>query len=139
MCPINSGPVGRDFLNQFFFNFQVRPSHILRAAGPDEPHVASPTWSETSLDKPDLDHTISKEELEDVLNTPLPEHPKLIRGQLKNGLRYLILPNKVPANRLANFFFLLVSINYFWRSTFINHNILLLAQKYFHDLLPYIT
>ncbi|KAG2612975.1 stromal processing peptidase, chloroplastic isoform X2 [Panicum virgatum] len=78
---------------------KVRPSHILRAAGPDEPHVASPTWSETSLDKPDLDHTISKEELEDVLNTPLPEHPKLIRGQLKNGLRYLILPNKVPANR----------------------------------------
>ncbi|CAN6201069.1 unnamed protein product [Urochloa humidicola] len=78
---------------------KVRPSHILHAAGPDEPHVASPTWSETSLDKPDLDHAISKEELEDVLNTPLPEHPKLIRGQLKNGLRYLILPNKVPANR----------------------------------------
>ncbi|XP_039807405.1 stromal processing peptidase, chloroplastic-like isoform X2 [Panicum virgatum] len=78
---------------------KVRSSHILRAAGPDEPHVASPTWSETSLDKPDLDHTISKEELDDVLNTPLPEHPKLIRGQLKNGLRYLILPNKVPANR----------------------------------------
>uniref|UniRef100_A0A804PW31 Stromal processing peptidase, chloroplastic n=1 Tax=Zea mays TaxID=4577 RepID=A0A804PW31_MAIZE len=46
-----------------------------------------------------MDHAISKEELEDVLNTPLPEHPKLIRGQLKNGLRYLILPNKVPANR----------------------------------------
>ncbi|CAN6220735.1 unnamed protein product [Urochloa humidicola] len=78
---------------------KVRHSHILHAAGPDEPHVASPTWSETSLDKPDLDHAISKEELEDVLNTPLPEHPKLIRGQLKNGLRYLILPNKVPANR----------------------------------------
>ncbi|WVZ79335.1 hypothetical protein U9M48_026926 [Paspalum notatum var. saurae] len=78
---------------------KVRPRHILHAAGPDEPHVASPTWCETSLDKPDLDHAISKEELEDVLNTPLPEHPKLIRGQLKNGLRYLILPNKVPANR----------------------------------------
>ncbi|CAD6338980.1 unnamed protein product [Miscanthus lutarioriparius] len=78
---------------------KVRPSHILRAAGPDEPHVASPTWSDTSLDTSDMDHAISKEELEDVLNTPLPEHPKLIRGQLKNGLRYLILPNKVPANR----------------------------------------
>ncbi|OQU76735.1 hypothetical protein SORBI_3010G197000 [Sorghum bicolor] len=78
---------------------KVRPSHILHAAGPDEPHVASPTWSDTSLDTPDMDHAISKEELEDVLNTPLPEHPKLIRGQLKNGLRYLILPNKVPANR----------------------------------------
>ncbi|AQL04847.1 Stromal processing peptidase chloroplastic [Zea mays] len=78
---------------------KVKPSHILHAAGPDEPHVASPTWSDTSLDTRDMDHAISKEELEDVLNTPLPEHPKLIRGQLKNGLRYLILPNKVPANR----------------------------------------
>ncbi|KAL6873468.1 hypothetical protein ACP4OV_013550 [Aristida adscensionis] len=78
---------------------KVRPSHIPHAAGPDEPHVASPTFSETSLDKPYLDHAIGKEELEDFLNTPLPSHPKLIRGQLKNGLRYLILPNKVPANR----------------------------------------
>ena len=96
--------MGSLLLNHFLDNFQVRPSHILRAAGPDEPHVASPTWSDTSLDTSDMDHAISKEELEDVLNTPLPEHPKLIRGQLKNGLRYLILPNKVPANRLGNFF-----------------------------------
>ncbi|GJN38868.1 hypothetical protein PR202_gb27946 [Eleusine coracana subsp. coracana] len=78
---------------------KVRPSHILRAAGPDEPHVASPTWSETSLDKPYLDQSISQEELVGFLNTPLPSHPKLVRGQLKNGLRYLILPNKVPGNR----------------------------------------
>ncbi|KAF7097156.1 hypothetical protein CFC21_099010, partial [Triticum aestivum] len=42
---------------------------------------------------------IRNEALEDVLDTPLPSHPKLIRGQLKNGLRYLILPNKVPADR----------------------------------------
>ncbi|GJM97940.1 hypothetical protein PR202_ga14905 [Eleusine coracana subsp. coracana] len=78
---------------------KVRPSHILRAAGPDEPHVASPTWSETSPYKPYLDQSISQEELVGFLNTPLPSHPKLVRGQLKNGLRYLILPNKVPGNR----------------------------------------
>uniref|UniRef100_J3MG01 Stromal processing peptidase, chloroplastic n=1 Tax=Oryza brachyantha TaxID=4533 RepID=J3MG01_ORYBR len=78
---------------------KVKRRHILRAAGPDEPHVASPTWSETALDKPYVDQPIGKEELESFLNTPLPSHPKLVRGQLKNGLRYLILPNKVPANR----------------------------------------
>ncbi|KAF0931421.1 hypothetical protein E2562_004549 [Oryza meyeriana var. granulata] len=78
---------------------KVRHGHILHAAGPDEPHVASPTWSETALDKPYVDQPIGKEELEGFLNTPLPSHPKLVRGQLKNGLRYLILPNKVPANR----------------------------------------
>ncbi|KAG8094857.1 hypothetical protein GUJ93_ZPchr0012g20478 [Zizania palustris] len=77
---------------------KVRRCHILHAVGPDEPHVASPTWSETTLDKP-FDQAIEKEELEGFLNTPLPSHPKLVRGQLKNGLRYLILPNKVPANR----------------------------------------
>ncbi|XBI11784.1 hypothetical protein VPH35_138768 [Triticum aestivum] len=77
---------------------KTRRSHILRAAGPDEPHVASPTWSEAALDKP-YDPMIRNEALEDVLDTPLPSHPKLIRGQLKNGLRYLILPNKVPADR----------------------------------------
>ncbi|CAM0909938.1 unnamed protein product [Alopecurus aequalis] len=79
---------------------KIRHSHILRAAGPDEPHVASPTWSETALDKPYLDHAVGNEELDEAfLDTPLPSHPKLIRGQLKNGLRYLILPNKVPADR----------------------------------------
>uniref|UniRef100_A0A0E0C8Z7 Peptidase M16 N-terminal domain-containing protein n=1 Tax=Oryza meridionalis TaxID=40149 RepID=A0A0E0C8Z7_9ORYZ len=78
---------------------KIRRRHILHAAGPDEPHVASPTWSETALDKHYVDQPIGKEELEGFLNTPLPSHPKLVRGQLKNGLRYLILPNKVPANR----------------------------------------
>ncbi|KAL5199647.1 hypothetical protein ABZP36_020850 [Zizania latifolia] len=77
---------------------KVRRRHILHAAGPDEPHVASPTWSEAALDKP-YDQAIGKEELEGFLNTPLPSHPKLVRGQLKNGLKYLILPNKVPADR----------------------------------------
>eukprot|EP00850_Spirogloea_muscicola_P024613 SM001150S24024 [mRNA] locus=s1150:35:2196:+ [translate_table: standard] len=35
----------------------------------------------------------------DFLESPLPAHPKLHRGALANGLRYVILPNKVPSNR----------------------------------------
>ena len=29
----------------------------------------------------------------------MPQHPDLVTGQLKNGLRYVILPNKTPPNR----------------------------------------
>ncbi|XP_020590342.1 stromal processing peptidase, chloroplastic [Phalaenopsis equestris] len=80
-----------------------RPAHIPSATlGPDEPHVASTSCSETIFEKQALgfwDPEAQKEELESFLNSPLPSHPKLHRGQLKNGLRYLILPNKVPANR----------------------------------------
>jgi predicted Zn-dependent peptidase len=34
-----------------------------------------------------------------LLSTTLPQHPALLRGQLPNGLRYVVLPNKTPANR----------------------------------------
>ncbi|XP_043708976.1 stromal processing peptidase, chloroplastic-like [Telopea speciosissima] len=81
----------------------VKPSHVPFATiGPDEPHVASTTWSDAVLEKQSqnfLDPEIEKAELEGFLSSDLPSHPKLYRGQLKNGLRYLILPNKVPANR----------------------------------------
>lgn len=60
--------------------------------GPDEPHVASTAWSETAHEKENA-------VLEGALSFPLPPHPKLHRGQLKNGLRYIILPNKIPVNR----------------------------------------
>eukprot|EP00921_Rhytidocystis_pertsovi_P016055 GHVQ01025376.1.p1 GENE.GHVQ01025376.1~~GHVQ01025376.1.p1 ORF type:complete len:608 (+),score=66.30 GHVQ01025376.1:195-2018(+) len=33
------------------------------------------------------------------LDTPLPVHPSLLRGQLPNGLRYVILPHGHPAGR----------------------------------------
>ncbi|XP_031474223.1 stromal processing peptidase, chloroplastic isoform X2 [Nymphaea colorata] len=73
------------------------------AVGPDEPHVASTSWAEDAvLEKQGLGYwepQMSSAELEGFLNSQLPCHPKLYRGQLKNGLRYLILPNKVPANR----------------------------------------
>ncbi|XP_030532446.1 stromal processing peptidase, chloroplastic [Rhodamnia argentea] len=70
--------------------------------GPEEPHAASTTWPDGILEKQDLDllnFESERTELEAFLSSKLPPHPKLYRGQLKNGLRYLILPNKVPLNR----------------------------------------
>ncbi|CAA0811256.1 Insulinase (Peptidase family M16) family protein [Striga hermonthica] len=70
--------------------------------GPEEPHAASTAWPDSVTDKQNLDSLGSETErleLEKFLSLELPPHPKLRRGQLKNGLRYLILPNKVPPNR----------------------------------------
>lgn len=73
------------------------------AVGPDEPHVTTTSWAEdVVLEKQGLGYwgpQMSAAEFEGFLNSQLPCHPKLYRGQLKNGLQYLILPNKVPANR----------------------------------------
>ncbi|KAG0461737.1 hypothetical protein HPP92_022034 [Vanilla planifolia] len=99
------------FICKPFFSLQkhtisgnVKPVHIPYASlGPDEPHVASKTWSEAIIEKQGLgfwDPEVEKAELGSFLSSPLPSHPKLYRGQLKNGLRYLILPNKFPANRI---------------------------------------
>jgi hypothetical protein len=71
--------------------------------GPDEPHVASTAWPEDGLlEKQGLgkwEHEIKGTDLEGFLSSRIPSHPKLYRRQLKNGLRYVILPNKVPPNR----------------------------------------
>ncbi|XP_068653506.1 stromal processing peptidase, chloroplastic-like [Aristolochia californica] len=78
------------------------PGHVPYATvGPDEPHVASTAWPAAIQEKQDPTFWDSEieEHLEAFLRTQLPSHPKLYRGQLKNGLCYLILPNKVPANR----------------------------------------
>lgn len=79
--------------------------HVPQATvGPDEPHAASTAWQDGVLEKQELDLLypgVSKTELEGFLSSEIPSHPKLYRGQLKNGLRYLILPNKVPPNRFA--------------------------------------
>ncbi|KAK9704831.1 hypothetical protein RND81_07G013900 [Saponaria officinalis] len=72
------------------------------ALGPDEPHAVSTSWPEETLEKPGFDfleNEVRSVEVEQFLNAELPSHPKLYRGQLKNGLRYIILPNKVPPNR----------------------------------------
>lgn len=71
--------------------------------GPDEPHAAGTAWPEGVTEKQDLDllypGELQGKDLEGFLSSELPSHPKLYRGRLKNGLRYLILPNKVPPNR----------------------------------------
>jgi predicted Zn-dependent peptidase len=73
--------------------------------GPDEPNAASTAWPDGVLEKQDLDlldpqlELSEIAELEGFLGSELPSHPKLYRGQLTNGLRYLILPNKTPLNR----------------------------------------
>ncbi|GAU18884.1 hypothetical protein TSUD_228740 [Trifolium subterraneum] len=68
--------------------------------GPDEPHAASTTCPDGVAEKQDLSLFDSElERIEEFLGSELPSHPKLHRGQLKNGLRYLILPNKVPPTR----------------------------------------
>lgn len=73
--------------------------------GPEEPHAASTAWPDGILEKQDFDllnFESERTELEAFLGSKLPPHPKLYRGQLKNGLRYLILPNKVPLNRYSS-------------------------------------
>lgn len=84
-------------------NVSVKRVRVLNATvGPDEPHAASTAWPDGILEKQGLDLVdpeIGRAELEGFLCSELPSHPKLYRGQLKNGLRYLILPNKVPPNR----------------------------------------
>ncbi|XP_028771998.1 stromal processing peptidase, chloroplastic [Neltuma alba] len=68
--------------------------------GPDEPHAASTAWPDGVTEKQDLGILDSElEQIQAFLSSELPSHPKLHRGQLKNGLRYLILPNKVPPKR----------------------------------------
>lgn len=84
-------------------NVALKQSCVLRAStGPDEPHAASTTWPDGVLEKQSVE-LLGPEavtaELEHFLSSELPSHPKLHRGQLRNGLRYLILPNKVPPNR----------------------------------------
>jgi len=79
----------------------VKQVQIPRATvGPDEPHAASTTWPDGIADKQDSSvYDNELEQIEAFLSSELPSHPKLHRGQLKNGLRYLILPNKVPPKR----------------------------------------
>lgn len=84
-------------------NIQVKHARIVcGTVGPDEPHAAPTAWPDGILEKQDLDVSypeFGRAELEAFLSSELPSHPKLYRGQLKNGLKYLILPNKVPPNR----------------------------------------
>lgn len=109
-----SGSFARSFSSRFSSDKSTFPlsknvldtmkQHHVRcsAVGPDEPHAVSASCPEEISEKPGLDFLdleLRREEVEEFLNTELLSHPKLYRGQLKNGLRYIILPNKVPPNR----------------------------------------
>lgn len=86
----------------------MKPVHIPCAnLGPDEPHAASTALPDGIIEKQDFDllYPGVETELEVFLSSELPPHPKLYRGKLKNGLRYLILPNKVPPNRYSSSMF----------------------------------
>lgn len=83
-------------------DFQENRVHVPYASvGPNEPHAASTACPDGILERQDSDLLYPEliTGLDEFLNAELPSHPKLCRGQLKNGLRYLILPNKVPPNR----------------------------------------
>ncbi|XP_065861526.1 stromal processing peptidase, chloroplastic isoform X2 [Euphorbia lathyris] len=71
------------------------------SVGPNEPHAASTTCPDGIVERQDSDLLYPEiiRRIAGFLSSELPSHPKLYRGQLKNGLRYLILPNKVPPNR----------------------------------------
>ncbi|EFJ29358.1 hypothetical protein SELMODRAFT_440740 [Selaginella moellendorffii] len=78
---------------------------VARASvGPTEPQATSLKWlNDEKVSEKDSEGDESSTNgmlgIEDHLKNMLPSHPKLHRGQLDNGLRYVILPNKVPPNR----------------------------------------
>jgi len=46
-----------------------------------------------------VQEAVEQQTLTDILNTPLPAHTKMVRGQLANGLNYIVLPNAAPPQR----------------------------------------
>ncbi|KAJ6880296.1 hypothetical protein NC652_033591 [Populus alba x Populus x berolinensis] len=103
--------IPRAFVDKSAFNLSghsldtasVKHVHVpCTSMGPNEPHAASIGCPDGILERQDsdlLDLELERARLFEFLHSELPCHPKLHRGQLKNGLRYLILPNKVPPNR----------------------------------------
>lgn len=78
---------------------------VAASAAGNEPHAATNSVALPqgglleNLDRGILENTAGKDDIEDLLLSKLPSHPKVYRGELKNGLRFIILPNKVPPNR----------------------------------------
>ncbi|KAL9347677.1 hypothetical protein Peur_059043 [Populus x canadensis] len=103
--------IPRAFVDKSAFNLSghsldtasVKHVHVpCTSMGPNEPHAASIGCPDGILERQDsdlLDSELERARLFEFLHSELQCHPKLHRGQLKNGLRYLILPNKVPPNR----------------------------------------
>eukprot|EP00898_Chlorokybus_atmophyticus_P002810 jgi/Chlat1/352/Chrsp10S01473 len=82
---------------------QQHPSRASHVRPPDA--VAAHTTLADTTSHPlyspsddDID-TLPPIDINALYQTPLPSHPKLIRGTLDNGLKYVVLPNPVPPSR----------------------------------------
>eukprot|EP01041_Mallomonas_annulata_P011058 gene11058-23114_t len=61
-------------------------------------HNAPATFSASRLRT--ISMSVVKEySLKNIKNEPLPAHPERVEGRLENGMRYVIIPNKIPAER----------------------------------------
>lgn len=61
--------------------------------------MARDSWTNAVLLMPQVEPEVLRTDVEAFLDQPLPVAPTLKLGQLDNGLRYVILPNKLPPNR----------------------------------------
>ena len=89
-----------------FLQTKSKPMRTVASAGSNPPHaaassVALPGESLEDMDTSNMQKLIGKDDMENILLSRLPSHPKIHRGQLKNGLRFVVLPNKVPLNRFV--------------------------------------
>jgi len=70
-----------------------------RASAAPAPGGSSPRDTQLSAALAEAPLAASHHPLGARFHEPLPSHPDLVRGVLPNGLRYVVLPNRVPPNR----------------------------------------
>eukprot|EP00250_Pteridium_aquilinum_P006240 c16198_g1_i1 orf=144-3938(+) len=87
------------------FSRRDMPVRAEASSGVNQPHAAASSVALPEgglLEEFDVGYTenrIGKGDAENLMLSRLPSHPKIYKGLLKNGLRFVILPNKVPLNR----------------------------------------
>ena len=86
-----------------FLQTKSKTMRTVASAGSNQPHAAASSIAlpGESLETSNMQKLIGKDDMENILLSRLPSHPKIHRGQLKNGLRFVVLPNKVPLNRFV--------------------------------------
>ncbi|KAI5069253.1 hypothetical protein GOP47_0015554 [Adiantum capillus-veneris] len=95
----------RQPLSQCHFLRANLPVRAEVSSGVNQPHAAASSLAVPEgdlLEKSEMgfmEKGFGKDDFQDLRLLTLPSHPKVCKGQLKNGLCYVILPNKVPANR----------------------------------------
>lgn len=91
--------------NSYHFFRQHMSIRAEASSGVNQPHAAASSVAlpesgvYEKLNTSYKENGIGKDDSEDLMLLRLPSHPKIYKGQLKNGLRFIILPNKVPLNR----------------------------------------